>query len=164
MKLTINRLRKLIKEELNRLRLNEGAIDWMLVAYWVSLEGQMGQGSDQNPSTDVVNAPTNIAKQRDMVVAVILLRALAKMAGIMGGAMQENHMSTVYELSEEEQIVQAFREISPNEVMETLNTLSSQGATGLESIAPEDILTIGDQELVAIMNRYDPIGYYHKNQ
>ena len=160
MKLTIARLKKLIKEEMGKVRLHEGAIDWMLMAYWAQLESMLNHQGVKEPSTAVVKRTANLRTRRDMVVAVLLLRAFSKIVGMM----QERYMSDVYQMSQEEELLQAYRQIQPNEVIEVLNILANEGATDLEGIAPEDIMDIGDQELMSIMNEYDPIGFYQQNQ
>ena len=161
MKLTTEYLKKLIKEEMQKLPLNEAAFDWMLMAYIVHLQGVINKRKSQEQTYDVVAHTNRSEKTKSFLIAILLLRAFAKIAGAMGGMMQEEYMQDTFQMPQEMQLVQAYRELTPDEIMQTVQMLEDNGVMGAN---PQDAMSVSDQELMSIMDEFDPIGFYYKNK
>jgi hypothetical protein len=149
MRLTIQRLKKLIREEMTRL--NEGAATMLiLMAYLKYLNSQ--------PTTDAsgkdLPVKQDVERKRRIVTAVLFLHTFA----VIMGHMMENVMSDEMDMQgEESRAIAAFYAMDPSEAQSIIDQL------GMGSFSAEEILSVDEAELMDILAEYDPIGYYQQN-
>ena len=150
MKLTIQRLKKLIREEMQRL--DEGAATIaLLLAYRQYLEKQ-----EANLGKSDMNLPVRIQTKRRkrFVTAILFLQVVATIAGHLSEQMQPDEASYG---SLEDKAINAFYTMDPLEAQSIIDQLN------MGSFSADEILSIGEEELMGILKKYDPIGYYQQN-
>ena len=149
MKLTTARLKKLIKEELRKL--NEGsATIVLLVAYLAYLNKQEQSASQSNLP---VKKKNEITKRKNIVTAVLLLHSVAI---ILGAIMENLALDPMGSENLEDRVMRSFYSMDVMEAQSILDEL------GIMDISADEILSTPENELMMIMNKYDPIGYYQQ--
>ena len=157
MKLTVQRLKKLIREEMRRL--NEGAATMaLLIAYIKYLQNKelkLTRKQQDSEVPDVYNPELQkVAQGQRIATAVLFLHALA----IIMGHMMENVMSDEMSYGNiENRAIKAFRAMDRSEAQSILDEL------GMGNLSAEEILSVDEAELMDILREYDPVGYYQEN-
>ena len=150
MKLTTQRLKKLIREELNKL--NEGSATIVLLVAYLAYLNKQEQSTNQ--SNLPVKKKNEITKRKNIVTAVLLLHSVAI---ILGSIMENLALDPMDSENLEDRVMRSFYSMDVMEAQSILDEL------GIMDISADEILSTPESELMMIMNEYDPIGYYQQN-
>ena len=150
MKLTTARLKRLIREELNKL--NEGSATIVLLVAYLAYLNKQEQSTNQ--SNLPVKKKNEITKRKNIVTAVLLLHSVAI---ILGSIMENLALDPMDSKNLEDRVMRSFYSMDVMEAQSILDEL------GIMDISADEILSTPESELMMIMNEYDPIGYYQQN-
>ena len=158
MRLTIQRLKKLIREEMTRL--NEGAATMIILMAYLKYLNSLEP--ENTKSTDGKQLPARrsqsvlgLEQKRKIVTAALILHTAAVIMGHMMESVMPDEMS--YGTSIEEEVINAFKAMDPSEAQSIIDQL------GMGNFSAEEILSTDEAELMDILAEYDPIGYYQQN-
>ena len=149
MKLTTARLKRLIREELEKL--NEGSATIVLLVAYLAYLNKQEQSTNQ--SNLPVKKKNEITKRKNIVTAVLLLHSVAI---ILGAIMENLALDPMDSENLEDRVMRSFYNMDVMEAQSILDEL------GIMDISADEILSTPENELMMIMNEYDPIGYYQQ--
>jgi len=148
MKLTIQTLKKLIREEMQRI--DEGAVTIaFLLAYRQYLEGKANKARSSN-----LPVKQGDRKKKRIVTAVLFLHVFGTIVGHLMEQMIPDEMSSA---SLEDRAISEFYKMDPSEAQSVIDQLD------MGSFSVDEILSIDEGELMNILKEYDPIGYYQRS-
>ena len=178
MRLTKQSLKKIILEELKKTLLNEGAIDWAIIAAFVYVKRmEMEMRSEESrlrsnrlrdkrafDSTEIERTyelqADKLQRMARILWTVLLIRSVIK---IMGHLMQEEYAMAPSmdgtQLSDDE-LINAFRSLSIDEIEDTLRIISAKDPQVMD-LDPEQLMNVSDEVLMDLIDTYDPVGIYN---
>jgi len=153
MRLTIQRLKKLIREEMTRL--NEGAATMIILMAYLKYLNSLESKNTKSTDGKQLPARRGLQRQKALVTAALILHTVAVIMGHVMENVIPDEMS--YGSSIEEEVINAFKAMDPSEAQSIIDQL------GMGNFSAEEILSTDEVELMKIMKDYDPIGYYQQN-
>lgn len=169
MRLTAQILKKLVREEFQRL--NEGPVTMvMLMMYISSIKRRQERAASQREKTSAgselvknVSQEEFLQKQKTIVTAALILHVVAT---IIGHTMMENIMPDQMSYGNigdgttsltKDKVIDAFYAMDPSEAQSIIDQL------GEGNFSAEEILSVDKAELIDIIKKYNPIGFYQQN-